>query len=1187
MEDFFVRIYDFLHKHRVFYAMLMLIGVGLFVALALTLTYKEDITDFLPVDSRYKKAMSVYQELNSGDKIFVFVGAKNQACEDKDSILALAKEFVEILKINDENDDIKDITSEIDFDRYLGSIDFVYRNIPYFLTESDYCRLDSINSKYIKSQLEADKELLMLPTGSMLSDNIIRDPLNLYSPVVERVMQSRPSIDYEIYDGHIFTSDFKKTIVIITSPFGANETKGNARIVELLDRTVGNLQDKANITYIGNSSIAVANANQIKADSVWTVALAVILIGLVLGYYFKSIRNILLIVFSLLFGWLFALAVIASTRDYVSIIVLGIASVIIGIAVNYPLHYLAHLKHNPDKRASLRELVRPLLIGNITTVGAFCALIPLESTALRDLGIFSAMMLMGTIAFVLFFLPHLASSSKKTTDDEHETAVDGKVKYVFRQTAIEIILVLTIVFAYFSTYNSFDSNMQNINYMTDEQKELFSSLRPIEDGTVQLYVISEGKDWNQALERNERIDRLVASMSDSIILENKSISAFVGSDLLQKEKLKRWDEFVSRHKALINDTLLWMLRDEEFSADAFEPFFTSIKDRYVMKDYSEFHDNMTDNIKSLSCSGSDGCIVVSILSVSKGELNNVKNIINDFQEGSFAFDIASLNGTIAKSLSDNFNYIGWACGLIVFFFLWVSFGRLELALVAFLPMAISWIWILGIMYLLDIQFNIVNIILATFIFGQGDDYTIFMLDGLIYEYTYRKRILKSYKTSILLSSIIMFIGIGVLIFAKHPALFSLAQVTLVGMGTVILMTYVIPPFIYGWLVSGLKSGRLRYFPITIKNLTMTAISGTVFFSEVFIGVIIGIWHFVIHKKTPERMMVFHNLIYNFFRWNKRWMPGIKYDIINPEHENFNTPKLVICNHQSTIDPMALLVLSPKLLIVTGKRVWGSRSLHILLGLCDFIPAEDGIDSLIEKSREYVAMGYSIVVFPEGVLPDDGSINRFHQGAARIAKSLSLDIVPVYMHGLFRIMPKTSPVYRCGTCTLKIGEAISIRDFEDMTVLSMTKWIHSDFVRDYNLLRDTLETPDYFAPYIKDAYTYKSVANSVKARMKKYGNYRQWLGQRFKMIDGIVVINNGCGEVGLLAAWINRNIPVYAYDEDKENVEIACSISKSPRNLYVIDDIICIPEGNFVYLLIEPSQKQIELFSGLNNVIIEV
>lgn len=1185
MEDFFVRIYDFFHKHRALNGMFMLLCIALFVVLSLTLSYKEDITDFLPIDSGYKRSMSIYQEVNSGDKIFVFVGSADKNNTDRDSLLAAADKFVEILRANDENHEIKEITSEIDFEKYLESINFIYDNIPYFLTDADYERLDSLHMGSLKAQLEEDKGLLMLPTGSLLSENIARDPLNMFSPVVERIMGSKPSIDYELYDGHIFTKDYNNTIIIITSPYGANETKGNARIVDLLDRSISQMDDNTTVTYIGNSSIAVSNANRIKTDSIWTVALAVVLIAFVLWYYFRNLRNILLIILALAFGWLFALAVIASTRDYVSIIVLGIASVIIGIAVNYPLHFLAHLKHNPDKRESLKELVRPLLIGNITTVGAFCALIPLESTALRDLGVFSAMMLMGTIAFVLFFLPHLASKTPEWKNEETEVVKERKLKFGYRKAIFELVIFLTIIFAYFSLHNSFDSNMQNINYMTREQKELFASLNPYDAGTSQIYVISEGKDWDQALGRNEKIYRYMAAFPDSVKLDIKSIGDFVSASSSQVEKLRRWDSFIDSHKHLLGDSLKVLMEEAEFSVEAFDSFFSTLQRHYSSKSFSDFYDRLSSNIDALSYQDEDEKIAISILTVPKEDKELIKNKINDYQEGTYAFDITSLNGTIANTLSDNFNYIGWACGLIVFFFLWVSFGRIELALVAFLPMAISWIWILGLMYILGIQFNIVNIILATFIFGQGDDYTIFMLDGLIYEYTYRKKILKSYMTSILLSAIIMFIGIGVLIFAKHPALFSLAQVTLVGMGTVILMTYIIPPFIFGWLVSGLKTDRLRYFPITLKNLAMTAFSGSVFFVEVFIGLVIGTWKFVIHKKTPERMMSFHNQIYHFFRWNNRWMPGIRYDIINPNNEDFNTPRLVICNHQSTIDPMTLLALSPKLLIVTGKRVWGSRSLHSLLNFCDFISADDGIDSIIEKSREYVALGYSIVVFPEGVLPDDGRLGRFHQGAIKIALSLNLDILPIYLHGLFRIMPKTSPVYRSGTITLEIGTPIQINNSWNTSALSLTKQISKEFSKGYHDLIVRLETPDYLAPYVKDAYTYKSVANSVARRLKRFGNYRLWLGQRFSMTTGIVIINNGAGEVGLMTAWMNRDLPVYAYDEDMENREIARSISKRPGNLFVVDSLMEIPEDDYVYILIEPTDTQCENFSSKNNLII--
>jgi hypothetical protein len=131
-------------------------------------------------------------------------------------------------------------------------------------------------------------------------------------------------------------------------------------------------------------------------------------------------------------------------------------------------------------------------------------------------------------------------------------------------------------------------------------------------------------------------------------------------------------------------------------------------------------------------------------------------------------------------------------------------------------MAMGWLWILGVMRLLDMQINIVNVILATFIFGQGDDYTIFITDGLINDYAYHKKLLPSFKNSIVISALIMFIGMGSLIIARHPALHSLAEVTIVGMFTVVLMAWVVPPLVFDWLVR--SHGVARREPITIGML---------------------------------------------------------------------------------------------------------------------------------------------------------------------------------------------------------------------------------------------------------------------------------------------------------------------------------------------------------------------------------
>ena len=217
----------------------------------------------------------------------------------------------------------------------------------------------------------------------------------------------------------------------------------------------------------------------------------------------------------------------------------------------------------------------------------------------------------------------------------------------------------------------------------------------------------------------------------------------------------------------------------------------------------------TQNFTTLEDNGR--AYAVSALNV---EPENVEAVKACFGPG--CFDVSEMSNALSNSLSDNFNYIGWACSLIVFFFLWFSFGRLELALISFLPMAISWVWILGLMGLFGIKFNIVNIILATFIFGQGDDYTIFMTEGCQYEYARRKTILPAYKSSILESAAIMFVGIGTLIVARHPAMRSLAEVTIIGMFSVVLMAYFIPPFLFKWFTT--CKGLQRRYPVTLRSI---------------------------------------------------------------------------------------------------------------------------------------------------------------------------------------------------------------------------------------------------------------------------------------------------------------------------------------------------------------------------------
>ena len=408
MTRLILRIYDFFGEHRRAGLLSFIVLTLVLVVQVMRLDYVEDISDFLPLSGRHQSAMRVYQDISGANRLFVVFQSADSTKADPDQMVEAVDAFAGAV-----GDSVL-LTSQIDEEKMAGLTDFVYSHIPYFLSYADYARMDSVLSEpgFIRSQLQEDKQMLMFPAGSLLEENIQRDPLNLFTPVVQQLQRYGGGMSYELYDGHIFTPDMSRAIAMMNSPYGSSETEHNARLISRLQQVADSVASPASLraSIVGGPAIAVGNASQIRHDSILSVSIAVVLILLLLFFAFRNVRNILLIAVSIAWGWLFALGFLALIHDRISVIVIGISSVILGIAVNYPLHLIAHLSHTSSMKQALREIIMPLVVGNITTVGAFLALVPLRSVALRDLGLFSSLLLVGTILFVIIYLPHVGTS---------------------------------------------------------------------------------------------------------------------------------------------------------------------------------------------------------------------------------------------------------------------------------------------------------------------------------------------------------------------------------------------------------------------------------------------------------------------------------------------------------------------------------------------------------------------------------------------------------------------------------------------------------------------------------------------------------------------------------------------------------------------------------------------------------
>ena len=1152
-----IRIYEYMKTHRkICWLSLSILTLSLVLLLA-SLTYKEDISDFLPDNNKYSKALKVYQDLVGANKIIVIAQYADSTKIAPDTIARAVDLFVGELEKKDKCNLFLNLTYQMDQSQVAEMISYVYQNIPYFLTPTDYLRMDSLVCKpdFIPSQLAADKQLLMLPASSLLSENIQRDPLNLFTPVVAGLQSNIPAISYESYDGYIFTPDMQRAIIMMDSPFGASETEKNGVLIETLDSIAQQVNiaiPSVSFHLTGGPVIAVGNATQIKKDSLLSITIAIILIVLLLIYVFRRAWSILMIVVSIGWGWLFAMGGMALLHDSVSVIVIGISSVILGIAVNYPLHLIAHLQHTPNMETTLKEISKPLIIGNITTVGAFLALVPLKSVALRDLGLFSSLLLIGTIIFVLIYLPHTIKM-KQRVHDIHVLSKVSELSLDNNRWVVVGVLILTVVFGYLSLGTVFDPNMNHINYMSKEQKEdmsYFQQLISSNKTGKTVYIVNGSSDLDASLDMSHKLSYTITQLEkEGIVKGKRSCSHFLCSQAEQEKRISRWKKFVSEHGKDIEKQVRISAKNENFQESSFDDFFEILHANYDIKPM-EYFSPLTKSVFASNISVDSIAHQVNVVDMVYTNESDIEKVIAKIEKEHpeiYAFDVQGMNSSIATHLSDDFNYIGWACGLIVFVFLWLSFGSIELAILSFIPMALSWIWILGIMSVMDIHFNVVNIILATFIFGQGDDYTIFMTEGCQYEYAYRRKVLSSYKSSIIVSALIMFIGIGALIFAKHPALHSLAQITIIGMFTVVMMAYLFPPLIYKWLVS--VKGAYRVRPISIRGLFVTGYSAVVFFIQLATVYLLGGILFGLFRGKGCSKRIFRDYIRMCFWFDMNHIWGVHFNYINSSNEDFVKPALIVCNHQSMLDTAFLMAVSSKIVIVANSHASNHLVTRKVFQWMDFYTIPDNESADILHLSELVKKGYSIVVFPEGIRNEKSSILRFHKGAFYLAEKLHLDTIPIYLHGVNHVFPRNTLCTYSGKVTLEIGDRIKYgdKDYYGHDYKDCTRLMRNLYDKKFQLMKNQHETIEYYIPFVLDRYRYKGteIFRSVKRNLNNYKRH----AEKYNSVDStfIIVLNSGWGELSLLLALTKPNATVISVEKDEEKLCVSSIAAENVVN----------------------------------------
>ena len=206
------------------------------------------------------------------------------------------------------------------------------------------------------------------------------------------------------------------------------------------------------------------------------------------------------------------------------------------------------------------------------------------------------------------------------------------------------------------------------------------------------------------------------------------------------------------------------------------------------------------------------------------------------------------------------------------------------------------------------------------------------------------------------------------------------------------------------------------------------------------------------RRSEKKKENLHKFICRSAKWGTSFLGlfGNKFTVTGRTDEDFSRPAVITCNHQSHLDLLPMLALTPKLVILTANWVWHNPLYGFIIREADFLPASKGLEAIAPRLRELVAKGYSIAVYPEGTRSLDSSIGRFHQGAFYLADLLDLDILPVVLYGAGKALPKHGRLLNPGPIRLEIDSRITPEEMRQHgdTYKSQASYLRSYYISRY-------------------------------------------------------------------------------------------------------------------------------------------
>jgi len=830
MTELCIRIYRFFRNHRTVF-WLSMIALYVFCGyFASKIHLEEDINKLMPSSKNEDGTTKLaFANLRIKDKTFLLFEGKNGATVEQ--IIETCDAFIDSLATKNAalepgQQVVENIFYKLPDDLIFDVVDYLSDHLPAYIDTSVYARLDTmLTYRHIEHQMKNNYNDFQSPVGTAFPELIQMDPIGMRTLLMEQLkpLTQGTAGSYKTLDGHFFVPDSTVCVAFITPMYSGTNTGQGSTLFKILNDQIGKFSltsPDIKISYHGTPASGFYNASQIKSDLKKTITIALILVFIFIFICFRNYNTIPLLLMPLVFGVLAGLAAMYFIKGEFSLLSLAIGAVVLGVALTYVLHIMTHYKYVSDPEQVLRDQVKPVCLGCLTTIGSFMGLIFVRTELLQDFGLFAIVAIAGTTGWSLTFLPQFLNPAKNKVNRRAFAIIDQINTYPFdrKKPLIFVLLAVTMVCLgfYFAGGARFDADMHNLGYKAESVSYSEDLLRAkTYTGDKQKHFVSSGTTMEEAIENFTIMSAKLDSLQELGLVKSYSHTDQIFIPLrVQQQRIDAWKQFWTPERLQLTQDLINETAPRAgLRPEAFHSFFD-----YATADYTPdalyetgiIPEGYQSTLMEQSYNGEYLCFTSvrcenDTIRSKDSHYNRICDAISTLPN-LLVLDTYYYTTDTLLQLNDDFNVLQWISMLFVFVVLLFSFRcNIRYTLLGFMPILLSWFIVLGAMVIFDVQFNLINIVISTFIFGIGVDYSIFMMDGLLGGGN-NPKLLRYHKTAIFFSTVILIVTVSSMLFAQHPAIRSVGFPTLVGLISAVMLSYIMQPVIFRMIHKRKKKG---------------------------------------------------------------------------------------------------------------------------------------------------------------------------------------------------------------------------------------------------------------------------------------------------------------------------------------------------------------------------------------------